>query len=155
MSTKIFFFMICFYFSSLKLSSIDSLRINHLKSPLGIDITDNNFSFKTSEEGPFKARILLGTKLIEEKEIKLENSHSFAFNSTLEYNKTYKYVVESSTSTEELEFETSIKLDNRFIKPKYKDIFSPIFFKEFSLIKTSKIKKLDYISQAWDYIALL
>ena len=137
MNSKIFCLLICLYTVNSKLSLVDSLRINHLKSPLGIDITDNNFSFKTNEEGPFKARILLGTTVIEEKEIKLENSHSFAFNTTLEYNKTYKYVIEGSTRTEELEFETSIKLDNRFIKPKYKNIFSPIFFKEFNLIKTT------------------
>ena len=133
--------MLCLYLISSKLSSIDSLRINHLKSPLGIDITDNNFSFKTSESGPFKARILQGNTIIEEKEIKLENSHSFTFNTSLEYNKTYKYEVEGSSSIEVLEFETSIKLENIFIKPKNNNIFSPIFFKEFNLNKTSNIKK--------------
>ena len=39
---------------------MNTLRINHLKNPLGIDITDNNFSFRSNEKGPFRAKILLG-----------------------------------------------------------------------------------------------
>ena len=141
MNFKIFCLFICLNLVASKLSAIDSLRINHLRAPLGIDITENNFSFKSTEEGPFKAKILLGDSLIEEKEIKLENSHSFTFGKPLEYNQTYKYVVESQTNKGELEFETSIKLNNTFIKPKYKNIFSPIFFKEFNLNKPTSIKK--------------
>ena len=52
---------------STKTSSIDSLTINHLKVPLGIDITDNNFAFKTDESGPFKAKLLLDNTIIQEK----------------------------------------------------------------------------------------
>ena len=141
MNFEIFCLIICLYSINSRLTIIDSLRINHLKSPLGIDITDNNFSFKSNEKGPFKAKILQGNTIIEEKEIKLENSHSFTFDKPLEYNKTYKYIVEGLTGTGEIEFETSIKLENHFIKPKYKNIFSPIFFKNFNLNKASTIKK--------------
>ena len=111
MNIKILSLILFIRLVTLKTSIIDSLAINHLKHPLGIDITENNFSFKTNEEGPFKAKIMLDNTIIEEKEIKLENSHSFSFDTTLEYNKIYKYVVESSTSKAELEFETTIKLD--------------------------------------------
>ena len=141
MNFKIFCLIICLYSINSRLTIIDSLRINHLKSPLGIDIMDNNFSFKSNEKGPFKAKILQGNTIIEEKEIKLENSHSFTFDKPLEYNKTYKYIVEGLTGTGEIEFETSIKLENIFIKPKYKGIFSPIFFKNFNLNNASTIKK--------------
>ena len=141
MNFKIFCLIICLYSINSRLTIIDSLRINHLKSPLGIDITDNNFSFKSNEKGPFKAKILQGNTIIEEKEIKLANSHSFTFDKPLEYNKTYKYIVEGLTGTGEMDFETSIKLENEFIKPKYKGIFSPIFFKNFNLNKASTIKK--------------
>ena len=141
MSLKIFCLLICFYLVSSKLSLIDSLKINHLKNPLGIDITDNNFSFKADGDGPFKARILLDDTIIEEKEISVENTHSFTFDTPLDYNKKYKYVVEGLTNTAELEFETSIKLENSFIKPEYKNIFSPIFFKEFNLNSKANIKK--------------
>ncbi len=55
------------YFVSAKTSTIDSLRVNHLKAPLGIDIIDNNFSFKTDESGPFKAKLLLDNTIIQEK----------------------------------------------------------------------------------------
>ena len=125
---------------STKTSSIDSLTINHLKVPLGIDITDNNFAFKTEERGPFKAKLMLDNSLIEEKEVQLESSHSFTFDTSLQYNKVYKYVVESSTSKEELEFETCYKLEKSFIKPKTKNIFSPIFTKDFDL-EYSSIKR--------------
>ena len=113
-----------------------------MKSPFGVDIIDNNFSFKSSESGPFTAKLLLNDEIIEEKKIKLENSHSFTFDKPLEYNKVYKYVVESSTSKSELEFETAIQLEkSAFIKPKNKNIFSPIFLKEFNLFKNLQIKK--------------
>ena len=95
MNIKILSLILFIRLVTLKTSIIDSLAINHLKHPLGIDITENNFSFKTNEEGPFKAKIMLDNTIIEEKEIKLENSHSFSFDTTLEYNKIYKYVVES------------------------------------------------------------
>ncbi len=141
MNIKVLSFILFIHLVTLKTSSIDSLSINHLKHPLGIDVAENNFSFKTSEAGPFKARIMSGSTTIEEKEIKLENSHSFSFDTTLEYNKIYKYEVESSTSKSELEFETTIKLEkSAFIKPKYKGIFSPIFYKEFDL-KKAQIKR--------------
>jgi len=141
MNIKVLSFILFIHLVTLKTSSIDSLSINHLKHPLGIDVAENNFSFKTSEARPFKARIISGSTSIEEKEIKLENSHSFSFDTTLEYNKIYKYEVESSTIKAELEFETTIKLDkSAFIKPKYKDIFSPIFYKEFDL-KKAQIKR--------------
>ena len=141
MYIKIFYIIISFYLISSKLSSIDSLQINHLKSPFGIDIYDNNFSFKSSEKGPFKAKLFSDDVLLEEKEIELQNSHSFHFDTNLAYNKLYKYVVENSSSKAELEFETSIKLEKNFIKPKTKDIYSPIFFKEFNLNSEKKIKK--------------
>ena len=140
MKLKLLTLFVCIYYISAKISPIDSLRVNHLKVPIGIDIYDNNFSFKTNQSGPFKAKLLIGNTPIEEKEIKLENSHSFSFDKPLQYNTIYKYVVESSTSKAELEFETSINLENSFIKPKNKDIFSPIFFKEFNL-KNKPIKK--------------
>ena len=128
MKFHILFLLLSIHIISSKLTSIDSLLINHMKSPFGIDIADNNFSFKSSESGPFTAKLLLNDEIIEEKEIKLENSHSFTFDKTLEYNKVYKYVVESSTSKSELEFETAIQLEkSAFIKPKNKNIFSPIF----------------------------
>ena len=142
MKFHILFLLLSIHIISSKLTSIDSLLINHMKSPFGVDITDNNFSFKSSESGPFTAKLLLNDEIIEEKEIKLENSHSFTFDKPLEYNKVYKYVVESSTSKSELEFETAIQLEkSAFIKPKNKNIFSPIFLKEFNLFKNLQIKK--------------
>ena len=142
MKFHILFLLLSIHRISSKLTSIDSLLINHMKSPFGVDITDNNFSFKSSESGPFTAKLLLNDEIIEEKEIKLENCHSFTFDKPLEYNKVYKYVVESSTSKSELEFETAIQLEkSAFIKPKNKNIFSPIFLKEFNLFKNLQIKK--------------
>ena len=156
MNIKIISLILFIRLVTLKTSSIDSLAINHLKHPLGIDITENNFSFKTNEEGPFKAKIMLDNTIIEEKEIKLENSHSFSFDTTLEYNKIYKYVVESSTSKAELEFETTSKLDkSSFIKPKYKNIFSPIFFKEFNLNKAQIKRARLYITGLGLYRAFI
>ena len=119
---------------------INTLRINHLKNPLGIDIYENNFSFLSEEKGPFKASILLDGVVLQSKEVKLEESHSFSFDKPLEYKKCYKYVVESSSSKAELDFETTIKLEAPFIKPMNKEIFSPIFFKDFK-IDTSNIKR--------------
>ena len=111
MNYNIFYLVVSLSIITSKTSSIDSLKVNHLKSPFGIDIYDNNFSFRSDESGPFKAKIFLDNTLKEEKEILLENSHSFSFDNPLEYNKTYKYVVESTTSKAELEFETSINLE--------------------------------------------
>ena len=136
-------------------SFIDSLKINHIKSPLGIDITDNTFSFKTDEQGPFLASLLLDDNPIEQKEVSIENAHSFRFDSTLEYNKIYKYVVESENTRAELEFETSIKLENKFIKPEKKEIFSPIFFKEFNLTSTSIKRARLYITGLGLYRAFI
>ena len=76
-------------------SSIYNLRINHLKNPFGIDIKDNSFSFLSTENGPFKAFLMLENKIIESKNINLEECHSFSFKNSLEYNKVYKYVVQA------------------------------------------------------------
>ena len=120
-------------------SSIYNLRINHLKNPFGIDIKDNCFSFLSNEKGPFNAYLILGNKIIEKRYVELEESYSFYFKNILEYNKIYKYVVESKFSKNELKFETAIKLKSPFIKPKNKKIYSPIFIKNFDI--TEKIKR--------------
>ena len=140
MKTNILFFILISYSMCLKSTTISKLTINHLEQPIGIDIYDNNFAFETEEEGPFTASIVLNGETVLTREVKLENSHSFSFNESLEYNKIYKYVVESSNSKAELDFETAIKLEAPFIKPKNKDLFSPIFRKEFDL-ENNQIKK--------------
>ena len=134
--------------------SIYNLRINHLKIPLGIDIRDNIFSFLSTEKGPFKATLLLGNEIIDIKEVFLNQSHSFYFKEPLEYNKTYKYIIESSSSKSELEFETAIKLEAPFIKPFNKKLFSPIFLKDFDLTKKVKKGRL-YITGLGLYIAYI
>ena len=133
---------------------IFGLRINHLKKPLGIDIKGNLFSFLSSEKGPFKASLLLDNKTIESKDIPLNQTHSFFFKEPFEYNKIYKYIVESSTSRAELEFETALKLEAPFIKPNNKDIFCPIFIKDFNIRKKIKKARL-YITGLGLYIAYI
>ena len=102
-----------------------------MEKPFGIDIKNNNYSFLEKEKGPFKTSILLDEKIIQTKEIKLEESHSFSFDEPFEYNKSYKFTVETELNKAELNFETTLKLESKFIKPKNKEIFSPIFIKEF------------------------
>ena len=129
--------------SLLEENSIYDLRINHISSPLAVDITDNNFSFKSDEDGPFTVSIFSGEQKIQSKQISLSESHSFTFDDDFEYNKEYKYVVESqsSNSKAELDFETYIQLSGtNFIKPKNKELFSPIFTKEINL-ENNEIKK--------------
>ena len=134
--------------------NIYKLRINHLKNPIGIDIKENNFSFLAKEKGPFKASILLEDKIIQTKEVKLEESHSFSFQEPLEYNKNYKFIVESELNKAELNFETAVKLESKFIKPKNKEIFSPIFIKDFELKKEIKKARL-YITGLGLYQAFI
>ena len=112
---------------------IYDLRINHQKNPFAIGVEDNNFSFLAKEKGPFKAFLYIGDKLEQTKNVDLEESHSFTFSKPLEYNKKYRYVVQGSETRNEIEFETTIKLNSPFIKPKNKKIFSPIFIKNFNI----------------------
>ncbi len=135
-------------------NKIYNLKINHLKEPLGIDIKENNFSFLSNEKGPFQASILLENKIIQKKEINIQNNISFTFEEPLEYNKQYKFIVESSNNKAELNFETAIKLESQFIKPKNKDLFSPIFIKEFILKKDIKKARL-YITGLGLYQAFI
>ena len=158
---KIFLIFILLFFIEMKEkleqksnSTIYNLRVNHLKKPLGIDVENNLFSFLSDEKGPFIASLLLGDEIIDTKEVLLSQSHSFYFKEPLEYNKTYKYLVESSSSKSELEFETAIKLEAPFIKPKNKEIFSPIFTKEFNLTKKIKKARL-YITGLGLYLAYI
>ena len=149
-------FLILFSYSiSVEVNTIYNLRINHLESPIGLDVSENNFSFQTDEDGPFTASILLNNEVYDSKEIKLENCHSFSFDKKLEYNTVYKFVVESSSNNKaELEFETAINLEAPFIKPKNNKTFSPIFKKEFNLDKTIKGAKL-YITGLGLYQAFI
>ena len=133
---------------------IYNLRINHLKEPFGIDIKNNIFSFLSKENGPFKASLLLNNKIVQTKSVSLNESFSFSFEEPLEYNKIYKYIVESSSSKSELTFETALKLEAPFIKPKNKDLFSPIFFKDFKITKKIKKARL-YITGLGLYQALI
>ena len=140
LTMKIFFLFYLFNFFKFVLSIkpisdsyIYDLRINHQKNPFAIGIEENNFSFLAKEKGPFKAYLYIGNELIQKKDINLKESHSFTFSKPLEYNKKYKYIVEGTNTRNELEFETVIKLESPFIKPKNKKIFSPIFFKEFEI----------------------
>ena len=149
LSNKIVILSFCFFLFKLKISlkeksnnHIYNLRINHLKEPFGIGIEDNNFSFLSNEKGPFRAFLLIGNKIIQTKIVKFEECHSFTFQRPLEYNKHYKYMVQSSSSRNELEFETAIKLNAPFIKPKNKNIFSPIFLKNFKLNKEIESARL-------------
>ena len=135
-------------------STLYNLRINHLKQPLGIDVTGNLFSFQTEEKGPFKASLQLGDKIIETKEILLNQTHAFYFNEPFQYNTTYKYIIESSLSKAELEFETALKLEAPFIKPNNKDIFCPIFVKNFNITKEIKKARL-YITGLGLYLAFI
>ncbi len=139
-----FFFLILFltpYSISLEPNSIYDLRINHIATPFAIDISDNNFSFKSEEDGPFKVSILKNGEVVQTKQVPLAESHSFTFDNDLEYGSLYTYVVESSSSKVELEFETSIQLSaSTFIKPKNTKLFSPIFAKDFN-VENKEIKK--------------
>jgi len=72
----------------------------------------------------------------------------------LEYNTNYTLLVESSTSKSELNFETAIKLTSPFIKPKNKNIFSPIFFKNIKIDKQIKKARL-YITGLGIYQAFI
>ena len=120
--------------------NIYNLRINHLKNPFGIDIKNNSFSFLSKEKGPFKAYIkTLGNKIIQEREVNLEESYSFFFQNPLEYNKKYKFVVQGKIARKELKFETALKLKSPFIKPKNKSMSSPIFIKQ--LFLEDKVKR--------------
>ena len=123
-------------------NNIYNLRINHLKHPFGIDIKGNSFSFLSNEEGPFKAYILLEKNIIESRKVTLGESYSFYFKNNLKYNKVYKFVVEGNTTKNEIEFETTIELKAPFIKPKNKEIFSPIFVKNFNINKEVKRARL-------------
>ena len=136
------------------MSYINNLKVNHLKNPLGIDITGNIFSFLTNEKGPFKASLFSEDKLIQTRDVSLEESNSFSFKDPFEYNTNYKLIVESSSSKSELNFETSIKLASPFIKPKNKDLFSPIFFKKLKVEKEIKKARL-YITGLGLYQAFI
>ena len=136
------------------MSYINNLKVNHLKNPLGIDITGNIFSFLTNEQGPFKASLFSEDKLIQTRDVSLEESNSFSFKDPFEYNTNYKLIVESSSSKSELNFETSIKLSSPFIKPKNKDLFSPIFFKKIKVEKEIKKARL-YITGLGLYQAFI
>ena len=136
------------------MSYINNLKVNHLKNPLGIDITGNIFSFLTNEQGPFKASLFSEDKLIQARDVSLEESNSFSFEDPFEYNTNYKLIVESSSSKSELNFETSIKLSSPFIKPKNKDLFSPIFFKKLKVEKEIKKARL-YITGLGLYQAFI
>ena len=136
------------------MSYINKLKVNHLKNPLGIDIKGNIFSFLTNEKGPFKASLFSQDKLVQSREVKLEESKAFSFKDPLEYNTSYKVVVESSSSKAELNFETCIKLTSPFIKPKNKGIFSPIFFKNIKIDKEIKKARL-YITGLGLYQAFI
>ena len=135
-------------------SRIYNLMVNHLKKPFGIDIRNNIFSFLSEEKGPFKASIILDDKIIQTKNILLNESHAFTFDTPLEYNKIYKYLVESSLSKSELTFETAIKLEAPFIRPVNNELFSPIFFKDFNLTKQIKRARL-YITGLGLYQAFI
>ena len=143
-------FLILYYLTKkekklIKLKSdlnIYNLRINHLKEPFGIDVKGNSFSFLSNEDGPFKVSLILDNKIVQTKKIKLEESHSFYFKKPLKYNKIYKFVVEGSTTKNELIFETAINLNSPFIKPKNKKLYSPVFVKNFSLNKEIKSARL-------------
>ena len=136
------------------MSYINNVKVNHLKTPLGIDIIGNSFSFLTNEKGPFKASLISNDKVIQSREVTLEESNSFFFDKPLEYNTNYKLIVESSSSKSELNFETAIKLNSPFIKPKNKTIFSPIFFKNVKIDKQIKRARL-YITGLGLYQALI
>ena len=101
------------------------------------DSSDNIFSLLSDEKGPFKAYLFLVNEKIEGKQVFLNESHSFTFENKLEY----KYIVESYSLKSELEFETVIKLESPFIKPKNKKLMCPIFTKNFTIAKNLKIKR--------------
>ena len=136
------------------MSYINNLKVNHLKAPLGIDISGNSFSFLTNEKGPFKASLYSNEKLIQSRDVSLEEKNSFSFKDPFEYNTNYKLIVESTSSKSELDFETAIKLNSPFIKPKNKKLFSPIFFKNVKIEKEIKKARL-YITGLGLYQAFI
>ena len=122
-------------------SYIYDLRINHKKNPLMVGTEDNNFSFLAKERGPFKAFLFLEDKINQMKYVTFEESHSFSFLRSLQYNKKYRFVVQGTETRNEIEFETVMKLESPFIKPKDKKIFSPIFLKDFEINNKEKISE--------------
>ena len=158
---KFCFLVIFFYLLNIKIilkqksdNVIYNLRINHSKEPFGIGVEDNSFSFLAKEKGPFRAYLLLDNKIVQTKKVKFEESQAFSFKYSLEYNKHYTYIVQGSSSRNELEFETAIKLNAPFIKPKNKKIFSPIFVKSFNTNKEIKRARL-YITGLGLYQAFI
>ena len=136
---------------------IYDLKINHLSCPLGIDIAQNSFSFLSDKTGPFKVSLISKktNQTIQSKKIFLENCNSFYFKKPLEYQTTYIYRVEDNQNINELEFETTSKLDSKFITPKNKKIESPIFIKEFNTDMTNLIKARFYITGLGLYEAFI
>jgi alpha-L-rhamnosidase len=136
---------------------IYDLKINHLSNPLGIDITKNSFSFLSDRPGPFKVSIISKktNQIIESQKILLSNYNSFCFKKPLEYQTSYIYRVEDSRNINELEFETALKLDSKFISPKNKEIESPIFIKEFNIDIKNIIKARLYITGLGLYQAFI
>ena len=112
---------------------IYDLKINHQKNPFAIDIDGNNFSFLSKEKGPFKAFLYIDNKIVQSRHVHLEECHSFTFLNPLEYNQKYRYIVQGKNTRNEIEFETTIKLESPFIKPQNKNLFSPIFLKNFEI----------------------
>ena len=112
---------------------IYDLKINHQKNPFSINIEGNTFSFLSKEKGPFKAFLYIKDKIVQSRHVHLEECHSFAFLQPLQYNQKYRYIIQGTNTRNEIEFETTIKLESSFIKPKDKKIFSPIFFKNFDI----------------------
>ena len=74
-------------------NSIYDLRINHIANPFSIDITDNSFSFKTEEDGPFTASLLKDGVTVQTKTVNLAESHSFNFDDDLDYGTEYQYLL--------------------------------------------------------------
>ena len=112
---------------------IYDLKINHQKNPFSINIEGNTFSFLSKEKGPFKAFLYIKDKIVQSRHVHLEECHSFTFLQPLQYNQKYRYIIQGTNTRNEIEFETTIKLESSFIKPKDKKIFSPIFFKNFDI----------------------
>ena len=148
----LFFILFCIYNTLFKNNNIIKaksdlhiydLKINHLSNPLGIDIYNNTFSFKSDREGPFKVSLisLKNNETFQSKKIYLSDCHSFYFNKPLEYQTSYIYRVEDNDNINELIFETAVKLNASFIKPKDKKIESPIFIREFEINDLKKVIK--------------
>lgn len=116
---------------------IDSIKLNHLNQTLSLPVEDILLSYLSDQECQVSLKDEKGKEL-ESKNVPYLESNLVRFAFSFQIDTHYEIEIKNKHESKSIHFTTEPILTSKFIRPANAKLFSPIFFRDFTLSKPIK-----------------